>query len=55
MYETFQCEVCNEEDETQKHILNTKYNILNKEEMENVDYLYIKNESVIEMVKIAKS
>ena len=52
MYETFKCEVCNEEDETQEHILKCK--LLNKEEMENIDYSKIKNGNVIEMVKIAR-
>ena len=52
MYENFQWEVCKEEDETQEHILKCK--ILNKEEMENVDYLKIKNGNVIEMIKLAK-
>ena len=52
MYETFKCEVCNEEDETQERILKCK--LLNKEEMENIDYSKIKNGNVIEMVKIAR-
>ena len=52
MYENFQCEVCNEEDETQEHILKCK--ILNKEESENVEYSKIKNGNIIEMVKIAR-
>ena len=52
MYENFQCEVCNEEDETQEHIIKCK--ILNKEEKDNVDYSKIKNGNIIEMVKIAR-
>ena len=52
MYENFKCEVCNEEDENQEHILKCK--LLNKEEIENIDYSKIKNGNVIEMVKIAR-
>ena len=52
MFEDFQCEVCNEEDETQEHILKCK--ILNKKEEEIVDYSKIKNGNIIEMLKIAR-
>ena len=52
MFENFQCEVCNEEDETQEHILKCK--MLNKEEKEIVDYSKIKNENIIEMINIAR-
>ena len=52
MFENFQCEVCNEEDETQEHILKCK--ILNKKEEEIVDYSKIKNGNIIEMLKIAR-
>ena len=51
-FEHFQCEVCNEEDETQEHILKSK--ILNNEEKEIVDYSKIKNGNIIEMLKIAR-
>ena len=52
MYENFQCEVCNEEDETQEHILKCK--ILNKDDFENVEYSKIKNGNIIKMVKVAR-
>ena len=52
MFEHFQCEVCNEEDETQEHILKSK--ILNNEEKEIVDYSKIKNGNIIQMLNIAR-
>ena len=52
MYENLECQVCNEENESQNHILECK--ILNKNEKNNIDYTKIKNGNIIQMVQIAR-
>ena len=52
MHEDLKCEICNEENETQKHILECK--ILNKNEKQILKYEKIENGNIFEMVQIVK-
>ena len=52
MYEDLRCNACNEENETQEHVLKCK--ILNKNEKQIIDCKKIRQGNIIEMVKIAK-
>ena len=52
MYENLKCEACNEENETQEHLIKCK--ILNKNEKQDVEYNKIKHGNVRDMTEIAK-
>ena len=52
MHEDLKCEICYEENETQKHILECK--ILNKNEKQILKYEKIENGNIFEMVQIVK-
>ena len=52
MYENLKCEACNEENETQEHLIKCK--ILNKNEKQAVEYNKIKHGNVRDMTEIAK-
>ena len=53
MHEDLKCEICYEENETQKHILECK--ILNKNEKQILKYEKIENGNIFEMVQIVKN
>jgi len=52
MHEDLKCKICNEENETKKHILECK--ILNKNEKQILKYEKIENGNIFEMVQIVK-
>ena len=52
MYEDLRCNACNEENETQEHVLKCK--ILNKNEKQIIDYKKIRHGNIMDMVEIAK-
>ena len=52
MHEDLKCKICNEENETQKHILECK--ILNKDETQFLEYEKIKSGNIFEKVKIVR-
>ena len=52
MHEELTCDVCQEENETQEHVLECKE--INKNDQENIEYAKIENGNVCEMVKIAR-
>ena len=52
MYDSFQCEICYEEDESQQHIMECRK--LNEISQENIDYTKIENGNLSQMVAIAR-
>ena len=53
MYEEWSCQVCHEENETQEHILQ-ECKIMNKNDLEKIEYEKINHGHVEEMLKIAR-
>ena len=53
MYEDFQCDICHEENESQRHIIE-ECRILNKNEEEKLEYTKIENGNINQMVEIAR-
>ena len=53
MYEEFQCDICHEENEPQRHIIE-ECRILNKNEEEKLEYTKIENGNINQMVEIAR-
>ena len=52
MHEDFKCKNCNEENETQKHIL--ECTILNQNEKQILEYEKIENGNIIDMIQIVR-
>ena len=52
MHEDLKCKICNEENETQKHLLECK--ILNENEKQVLEYEKIENGNIIDMVQIVR-